>query len=237
MPPSPPDHDQHEASFFRRFFRRFPKQPRSRALVDAILDASEELLSDDEHANLASKESSKTVNVERLAERAGVSPGSFYEYFASEEGLVGALLGRATARTFDDFMATIAAELALPGSPEATLERAVRATARTVSTRYLERPKTTRAVLRVALRLGLLPMLQDDRDRFAREMARRCAELVPTAPKDAVEATMRDVADIVMGMVFADLFRKEQDASGVAVRAGDAAWALVRDRLRADFAA
>jgi len=232
MPPvRPKAPDQNEESFFRRFFRRFPKQPRSRALVEAILDASEELLSDDDHADLSAREGTKGVNVERIAERAGVSPGSFYEYFASEEGLVGALLGRATARNFDDFMATVDAELLADGPTEGTLERAVRATAAAVSLRYLERPNTTRAVLRVALRLGLLPMLQDDRDRFALQMADRCAPLVADVPRHVVDETMRDVADLVMGMVFADLFRSKPDATAVGARAGEAAWALARARF------
>lgn len=62
--------------------RRRPRQERSQALVDAILDATAELLARDGPART-------TTN--RVAERAGVSVGSIYQYFPDKQALFAAL--------------------------------------------------------------------------------------------------------------------------------------------------
>lgn len=62
--------------------RREPRQARSRALVEAIVEAAARVF--DEHGYEAT-----TTN--RIAEVAGVSIGSLYQYFPSKEALVTAL--------------------------------------------------------------------------------------------------------------------------------------------------
>jgi len=62
--------------------RRRPRQERSRAIVDSILEAGRLLLAE-------SGESSLTTN--RIAERAGVSVGSLYRYFPNKEAVVAAI--------------------------------------------------------------------------------------------------------------------------------------------------
>ena len=69
--------------------RRVPKQERSRRLVDAILEASRIVLAE------SGAEALTTVNV---AHRAGVSVGSFYQYFAGRDALLFALYEDEVAR-------------------------------------------------------------------------------------------------------------------------------------------
>lgn len=62
--------------------RKRPKQERSQATVEAILTATTHILTEDGYNQL-------TTN--RVAERAGVSIGSLYQYFPNKEALIFAL--------------------------------------------------------------------------------------------------------------------------------------------------
>lgn len=64
----------------QQVFRRDPKQARSRALIDAILEAVNRLTADHE----------LKFSTKRIAEVAGVSIGSLYQYFPSKDSLLGA---------------------------------------------------------------------------------------------------------------------------------------------------
>jgi len=70
-------------SLRREHPRKAPSQDRSRALVRAVLDAT---------AAVLAKEGYDALTTRRVAERAGVSVGSLYQYFPSKEALVHALL-------------------------------------------------------------------------------------------------------------------------------------------------
>ncbi len=76
--------------------RRSPKQVRSRAIVDAIVQAGRELLA-------AEGERSLTTN--RIAERAGVSIGSLYRYFPNKDAVLGAIYDADTGRQVADLRA------------------------------------------------------------------------------------------------------------------------------------
>jgi AcrR family transcriptional regulator len=69
--------------------RRMPKQDRSRRLVDAIVEAARLVLAE------SGAEALTTVNV---AQRAGVSVGSLYQYFAGRDALLFAVLETEVAR-------------------------------------------------------------------------------------------------------------------------------------------
>ena len=62
--------------------RRIPRQSRSRALVDSILEATAHVLSERGYAG---------TNTNLVAERAGVSVGSVYQYFPNKDSLISAL--------------------------------------------------------------------------------------------------------------------------------------------------
>ncbi len=65
--------------------RKSPQQDRSRVTVDAILTAT---------AHILTQESYDTASTNRIAECAGVSIGSLYQYFPNKEALVAALIER-----------------------------------------------------------------------------------------------------------------------------------------------
>lgn len=79
--------------------RKIASQDRSRATVEAILEAT---------ARILIKEGFDKASTNRVAEVAGVSVGSLYQYFPSKDALVAALI----ARHGEDIRRTIGDELA-----------------------------------------------------------------------------------------------------------------------------
>jgi AcrR family transcriptional regulator len=65
--------------------RKLPQQERSRETVEAILIATTHILI---------KEGYAAANTNKIAERAGVSIGSLYQYFPTKEAIVAALIER-----------------------------------------------------------------------------------------------------------------------------------------------
>jgi AcrR family transcriptional regulator len=65
--------------------RKQPSQDRSRATVDALIEAT---------ARILVRESFDKASTNRIAEQAGVSIGSLYQYFPSKEALVAAVIDR-----------------------------------------------------------------------------------------------------------------------------------------------
>jgi AcrR family transcriptional regulator len=106
--------------------RKEPRQDRSKRLVDALLAATSRVLV---------KEGYAATSTTRVAEVAGVSIGSLYQYFPSKEALVAALV--------DDHIAKI---LAIMGDAtlvlhEAPLENAVRSFVKTVLLAHAVNPE------------------------------------------------------------------------------------------------
>jgi len=69
--------------------RREPKQLRSRAIVDAIVEAGRRILE---------AEGPGALTTNHIAERAGISIGSLYRYFPNKEAVVAAICDRETVR-------------------------------------------------------------------------------------------------------------------------------------------
>lgn len=90
--------------------RKQPRQDRSRATVDAILTAA---------ARVLVKEGFERTTTNRVAEAAGVSVGSLYQYFPSKEALVAALVDRHNEEMRAAVLATLHRVRTLP-LPEAT---------------------------------------------------------------------------------------------------------------------
>ncbi len=67
--------------------RKRPEQDRSRATVDAIVDAA---------ARILVKHGYDAFTTNRVAEKAGVSIGSLYQYFPNKDALLGELMRRHT---------------------------------------------------------------------------------------------------------------------------------------------
>ena len=78
--------------------RKKPKQKRAQKLVDAILEATTQVL---ERFNFDESSTNK------IAERAGVSIGSLYQYFPNKESLVGVLMDRQLQKQTGEFIAIL----------------------------------------------------------------------------------------------------------------------------------
>ncbi|MFZ5896202.1 MAG: TetR/AcrR family transcriptional regulator [Myxococcota bacterium] len=73
-----------------RAARKPPQQPRSRATVSAILDAAIRVLE---------REGADAATTSRVAEVAGVSVGTLYQYFSNRDAIIDALQDREFARS------------------------------------------------------------------------------------------------------------------------------------------
>lgn len=77
----------------KKIMRKSPTQARARVTVDAILQAG---------ARILTREGYDALTTNRIAEAAGISIGSFYQYFADKESVIAAL----SKRHLDDLEAT-----------------------------------------------------------------------------------------------------------------------------------
>ena len=69
----------------RAFTRRQPKQQRSHQIVEAVLEATQRVLR---------RQGAEAITTNRVAEAAGVSIGSLYQYFADKQAIFMALHDR-----------------------------------------------------------------------------------------------------------------------------------------------
>lgn len=96
----------------KRATPRVPAQNRSQVTLDAILDATVQILITQGLAG---------ATVQAIAQRAGVSVGSVYQYFASKEALVDACADRAMRRSAARLESDLPAVLSLPLAEAAPL--------------------------------------------------------------------------------------------------------------------
>src|ERR1700744_2897510 len=85
--------------------RKFASQQRSRATVDALVAAT---------ARILVREGFDKASTNRIAEVAGVSVGSLYQYFPSKEALVAAVIERHQREIRQTVRGELAVALALP---------------------------------------------------------------------------------------------------------------------------
>ena len=99
---------------------KIPRQTRSRATVAAIVEAATRILEREGYAG---------TNVNHVAELAGVSVGSLYQYFPTKEALVGAVAQDLTAKMLAEFGKDLMplATAPLPHAIRGIVERAIAA--------------------------------------------------------------------------------------------------------------
>lgn len=119
--------------------RKTPVQARSTHTVEAIFDATIQVLL--EHG-------AERLTTSRVAERAGVSVGTLYQYFPHKQSLLAAVLERHLQRVVD---AVERACLAARGQPVAAMAAAV--VAAFVDAKFQE-PEASRALYAVAAEVG-----------------------------------------------------------------------------------
>lgn len=158
--------------------RRTPRQSRSLATRDAIVEAA---------ARVFAEHGLKRATTARVAEVAGVSPGSMYQYFPSKDALVTAIYEREAERSHREFLALVA-ELGTDDLP-----RLIRAFVAS-SVDALERDRALNRVL-----LDELPRVSGARSmRSADEVATRSLRALLEAAREQVHVRDRDAAALLL---------------------------------------
>jgi AcrR family transcriptional regulator len=134
------------------FPRKKPKQARSQSLVDAIVVAMTRILDQFEF------DQSTTG---KIAERAGVSIGSLYQYFPNKESLVTAVIESEMQKYIKIF------EKKLDELQDQNMEEITHALIRLIIETYLQRKKLTRHLAGPILRFGQVKTLELGRRKVA----------------------------------------------------------------------
>jgi AcrR family transcriptional regulator len=156
------------ASRLRTNPRKAPSQQRSRSTVDALLEAT---------ARILIREGFDKASTNRIAEVAGVSVGSLYQYFPGKEALVAALIDRHNRAVMQAIQAELAEALMLP------IGQGVRRLVAIAVKAHRIDPKLHRALAEQIPRVGRLENIETfDRQYyalFARYLERHRAEIRP----------------------------------------------------------
>ncbi|TNE86932.1 MAG: TetR/AcrR family transcriptional regulator [Deltaproteobacteria bacterium] len=120
--------------------RKQPKQARSRATVEAILEATARVLVEDGYDALSTN---------RVAKVAGVSIGSLYQYFPNKESLVLAIVEQHTEEMMD-MLRNAVTDLA-----HAPLDVAVRTYVRAIIEAHTVDPELHRALMMQVMHIGV----------------------------------------------------------------------------------
>src|SRR5688572_30742112 len=131
--------------------RKAPQQARSRATIDTLLTAT---------ARVLVKEGFDRASTNRIADTAGVSIGSLYQYFPSKEALVAALV----ERHVDEMAAVLESSLAAVSA--APLEVAIREMVSLMIRAHAVDPKLHRVLIEQVPRVGRLDRIHEIEHRF-----------------------------------------------------------------------
>lgn len=153
------------------YLRKRPRQARSQATFEAIVEATARILAED---------GERALTTNRIAERAGVSIGSLYQYFPDRKAIVRALLERVVAQ----------AESLRPSAiDDTTRTRAERV--RALVDWYFDVHGADPALARALSALAAQVLPPDEVERFDRMRRRRAARTIATLrASDAVDAEM-----------------------------------------------
>jgi AcrR family transcriptional regulator len=132
--------------------RKAPVQSRSQATVQAILEAA---------ARVLSRQSLPGFNTNRVAEVAGVSIGTLYQYFPNKEALIGALIERGQAALAD------AVQQAVDDSAGKSLRASIAALVRVAIEHQFGQPLLAAALDHEERRLPLQRVLRESEQRIA----------------------------------------------------------------------
>jgi AcrR family transcriptional regulator len=172
--------------------RKPARQQRSQATVDTILEAA---------ARILAKDSLDGFNTNRVAEVAGISIGSLYQYFPNKEALIAALLLRSHEMQAAQLKALA---LAMRGQP---LPTAVRALIKLAMRGQWEQPTLAAALDHEERRLPVEKLLRASHqaiDESLLDMLNEHRHVI--APGD-LSVVARDVIDIAKALM-------EKDADG-----------------------
>jgi AcrR family transcriptional regulator len=192
--------------------RKSPAQKRSAETVEAILEAAARIL---EKAGFAG------YNTNAVAERAGVSIGSLYQYFPGKDALTVALIERETAVLLADVTGVATAK---------TYQDGLRHLIRAAVAHQMRRPVLARLLDFEERRLPVDDRHERVADRIAQELISLLSR--PEAgPFDNIEIVAGDLLALVRGIIDAAGERSETDAAALEKRVERAAFGYL-DRCR-----
>lgn len=175
--------------------RKRPRQGRSAATVEAIIEAAARIL---ETSGLPA------FNTNAVADKAGVSIGSLYQYFPAKEALLAALIRRKRA----ELIADIEREKAEAGAHD--LPRVIDGFIRAAIAHQLERPRLARTLEYAE---AMLP-IDAETEALKRAIVAAVAEALAIHGIGDPETAARDLAALTRGMIdSAGLFGESDTAS------------------------
>ena len=172
--------------------RRTPKQERSQATVDAIVEGAARILVEDGWARLSTN---------RVAERAGVSVGTLYQYFSDKEAIVEALVQRIAEERIAAFGARV---MGVAGTEGLELEEALGLLIEGTLDAMRVRADLSRRLLLEAPRGGRLDLEQ--------EWRRRCTDIVRAAMYRRSENIRQGNLDLMAHVLVTSCFALLLDA-------------------------
>jgi len=175
--------------------RKSPKQSRSKALVEAIYQATVRILPGVGSENLTTK---------KVAETAGVSIGSLYQYFPNKESILEAVMDIAIKATTSDVNSAVDQ---LEGK---NLEESVSIMVDHVLGVFMDDKVRMREIFRKAPELQRVPVLFYMRQMVVNRLAERIETLQPGLSKDEYKRAAFVSANAVMGIVQTMLFDETQ---------------------------
>lgn len=153
----------------KRAPRREPRRRTGRAIVDALLDAASSLLATEGLAGM-------TTNA--VAERAGVSVGSLYQYFPNKQALVSAVSDRLNAALVAEVERVVGSDVAADAKLDALVALLCSSDVGDLAVR--------RALLRDVPRGWVESGIESSERRVVAALAPLVRELVPTLADDEV---------------------------------------------------
>ncbi|MGC9368135.1 MAG: TetR/AcrR family transcriptional regulator [Paracoccaceae bacterium] len=184
--------------------RKTPRQRRSAATFEAILEAAARILE-------AGGPEALTTN--HVAERAGVSIGSLYQYFPSKSAIQAELIRRLRRRMLDDLRAGVAVSRGL-GLAE-TVDCLVRASMR----HHADRPELARVLEFLEQTLPLDAETAEVKAQIGAEVM----SVLAVHGVAEIETAAFDLSALTKGMVEAAVQAGEQDYEALAARISRAA--------------
>jgi AcrR family transcriptional regulator len=173
-------------TFYQRFLRKTPQQPRSRSVVDALLVAALD--------RIARADADDSFTVNEVAKGAGVATGSIYDYFTDRTSLLSAATTKIAADNLADFEAILGETNARP------VREAVERIVDFAFTTYLADVPKMRALTRLTMRLGHMSTLANGQALFAEALAKSLSARPDVRVTDPEHASWV-VTQAVMGAV------------------------------------
>jgi AcrR family transcriptional regulator len=199
--------------------RKAPRQKRSSATVETLLDAA---------ARVLDRESLAGFNTNRIAEVAGVSVGSLYQYFPNKAALVAALIDRHQQALADEVERCVREAAGRP-----LVEALAKLTSVAIAQQY-RKPVLAAALDHEERRLPVGARLRAAERRIAlalQELLGRHRAQLPTAPS---AGTIQDLLVITKALVEADAEAGKVPAADLQARVVKAQWGYLFAEIPTD---